>query len=353
MFRKPAAQGGPVDWALAERVAAKLVSKDLFSQSYMRDRFDHDCQRLGAEAAAMVEADTGRVVGRPLVIRTVDRMGWVRANIASFRRLLEPIVEDLMSGSPSTVGRKVTGTQVGALLAWMSGRVLGQYDPLLFPDSPDEQDVVYMVVPNIIGLETRYAFPPEQFRLWIAVHECTHRAQFSGVPWMPDHFRGLVSELGSVSEEAVKDMSGLVSRAAQRIKSAKAASDEGLLAAFTSPEQRVPMERMQGMMAFFEGHAEVVMSRAAEERIPDVARFHRVIEQRRAQSGGIAKVLQRLLGMEAKLKQYSDGSRFVRAVESEGGPELLARVWDSPADLPGYNEIKQPSLWIARHKVDA
>ena len=46
--------------------------------------------------------------------------------------------------------------------------------------------------PNVVSVERRYGFPPREFRLWLALHEVTHRAQFTGVPWMRDHFLSLV-----------------------------------------------------------------------------------------------------------------------------------------------------------------
>ena len=75
----------------------------------------------------------------------------------------------------------------------MSTRVLGQYDQLLIEDEfPEEQDIVYYVGPNVLAVERRYGFPAREFRLWLALHEVTHRAQFTGVPWMRDHFLALV-----------------------------------------------------------------------------------------------------------------------------------------------------------------
>ena len=77
----------------------------------------------------------------------------------------------------------MAGAEVGALLGWMSTRVLGQYDLLVIEDEhPEDQDLVYYVGPNVLGLEKRFAFPPGEFRLWLALHEVTHRAQFTGVP---------------------------------------------------------------------------------------------------------------------------------------------------------------------------
>ena len=85
---------------------------------------------------------------------------------------------------------------MGAVLGWMSTRVLGQYDLLVLEDEdPDDQDIVYYVGPNIASLERRFEFPEREFRLWVALHEVTHRTQFTGVPWLRPHFLGLVTSL--------------------------------------------------------------------------------------------------------------------------------------------------------------
>ena len=70
--------------------------------------------------------------------------------------------ENLASG----VTRRFAGAEVGMLLGWMSTRVLGQYDLLVLEDEqPEDQDLVYYVGPNILGLEKRTGSPAE-FRLW-------------------------------------------------------------------------------------------------------------------------------------------------------------------------------------------
>src|SRR5207302_5379346 len=127
--------------------------------------------------------ETGlRSLAGPARARVTDRRGWIRANLASFRRLLRPLTERLGdrlgAGAMAPVARTVAGAEVGALLGWMSTRVLGQYDVLITEtEHPEEQDLVYYVGPNVLGLEKRFGFPPREFRLWLALHEVTHRAQ--------------------------------------------------------------------------------------------------------------------------------------------------------------------------------
>ncbi len=195
----------PVAWDLAERVAIRVARREPLEDSYLYASLEPDFEELTAQAEALVEAETGlRSLAGPARARVTDRQGWVSANIASFQRLLRPVTDRLGAALDNTsdgrvhsglhaplakVSRNVAGTQVGLLLGWMSTRVLGQYDQLLIEDEhPEDQDIVYYVGPNILALEKRFAFPPREFRLWLALHEVTHRMQFTGVPWMRAHF---------------------------------------------------------------------------------------------------------------------------------------------------------------------
>ncbi|MEL6983604.1 MAG: zinc-dependent metalloprotease, partial [Actinomycetota bacterium] len=234
---------------------------------------------------------------------------------------------------------------------WTSNRVLGQYDLLIVEDErPEDQDLVYYVGPNILSLEKRYGFPPREFRLWIAVHECTHRAQFTGVPWLRPYFLSLVNELLDTVEpdtgrflEVVKE-----SVAERRAGNGRSLSDGGLSALLATPEQRVTMDKVTGLMSLLEGHGDITMDRAAKDLIPSQPRFARVMSQRRKNASGLSKVVQRLTGMEAKLAQYEEGENFVNAVEAVGGRELFDQVWTSPETLPNIDEIREPNRWIER-----
>jgi coenzyme F420 biosynthesis associated uncharacterized protein len=302
-----------------------------------------------------VAAETGlRSLAGPARARLTDREGWVRANVASFQRLLRPITDKLgdrlASGPFAPVARRAAGAEVGALLGWMSGRVLGQYDLLVIEDEdPEDQDVVYYVGPNVLALEKRYAFPPREFRLWLALHEVTHRAQFTGIPWMRSHFLGLVQQaIGSVDPDPKRLLLAL-GRVADAVMERRNPLDEGGLAALLATEEQAEvLQQVGGLMSLLEGHGDVTMDRAGADRIPSADRFARVLRaRRRAVNPGI-RLLQQLLGLEAKLNQYEQGERFIEAVERRGGPELLNTAFGEPTMLPTLAEIRDPDRWIAR-----
>lgn len=231
----------------------------------------------------------------------------------------------------------------------MSTRVLGQYDLLLMEEErPEDQDIVYYVGPNVLALEKRFAFPPREFRLWIALHEVTHRAQFTGVPWMREHFLRLVEGSVSAADPDPKRFLEAIRKAVDMVAHGRNPLDDGIMALLATPEQAEVLDRVQGLMSLLEGHGDITMDRAATDRIPSADRFSRVLRQRRQELRGPARLLQQAIGLDAKLRQYEAGERFIQAVEASGGPALLARVWEAPDRLPSLDEIKDPDRWMRR-----
>jgi coenzyme F420 biosynthesis associated uncharacterized protein len=350
--------GSPIDWALAERVATRVAGTDPFARSYHYASLEPDFAELTAEAEELVAEATGlRSLVGPARARVTDRPGWVRANVASFQRLLRPLTDKVgekMDRSPlAPVARRVTGTEVGVILGWMATRVLGQYDLLIVEEEdPHDQDVVYYVGPNVLALEKRFAFPPREFRLWLALHEVTHRAQFTGVPWLRPHFLSLVEQsLANVDPDPKRFLEAL-RRVADGVRTGNSALDDGgIVALLATPEQRQALDRIAGMMSLLEGHGDVTMDRAGADRIPSAERFSRVLHQRRQQASRPARVLQRLIGLEAKMNQYEQGERFIASVEREGGRELLDHAWRGAEFLPTLHEIREPRQWIDRVRL--
>jgi coenzyme F420 biosynthesis associated uncharacterized protein len=345
----------PIDWALAARIASRVGGRDPFASSYHYDSLTPDFERYTEQAEVLVSKATGLVsAAGPAKVRVTDRAGWVDANVASFQRLLRPITAKLgekMGASPfAPVTRRMAGAELGLLLGWMSTRVLGQYDLLVIEDErPEEQDVVYYVGPNVLALEKRFAFPPGEFRLWLALHEITHRLQFTGIPWLRPHFLSLIERSVGSLEPDPKQFLDSLRRAVDTVRSGEdPLADNGMLGLFASPQQREVLGEMGGMMSLLEGHGDVTMDRAGADQIPSSDRFSRVLRERRQQLNPAAKMLQKVMGLEAKLNQYAQGEDFIEKVEEAGGPALLNRAFERPENLPSLVEIRSPDLWIDR-----
>ncbi|MGQ0831148.1 MAG: zinc-dependent metalloprotease [Microthrixaceae bacterium] len=353
---------GPVDWQLAERVAVRAGGREPFAESYLGHSLQRDFDEATAQAEELVAQATGlRSLSGPARARVTDRQGWVRANVGSFQRLLRPLTDKLDARLGTSVAsgaaRKVAGAEVGLLLGWMSARVLGQYDMLVVDDpavaSLDDQDLVYYVGPNVLALEKRFAFPPREVRLWLALHEVTHRAQFTGVPWLREHYLGLVqSTLESVDPDPKRFLDALTRVVTDLRAGRRPLDDGGIVSLLASPEQRLVLDKIGGLMSLLEGHGDITMDRAGADQIPSAHRFARVLRERRASASPGTKLLQRLIGLEAKINQYAQGERFIEEVERlGGGPGALDPVWRGASWLPTLAEIRDPEEWLQRVRL--
>ncbi len=345
----------PVDWDFAARVARRFAARHPFGSSYASPELFDDFERYTSQAEQLVGDETGLwSASGDARARVTDRNGWVDANLASFQRMLKPLLDkvgDRMSdGRLAPIGSRLAGAELGVMLGWMSGRVLGQYDMLIVEDQDtDEQDIVYYVGPNVVALEKRFAFDPDQFRLWLSLHEVTHRAQFTGVPWLREYFLSLVSEiLESVDPDPDRFLEAIKRMSQARKNGEDPFGEGGVSGLLATPEQREVMDKIAGLMSLLEGHGDTTMDRAGADLIPSADRFGRVLRARRKNSRGLVRLLQRMIGLDAKIKQYEQGEAFIEAVETAGGEELMNRVWENPEHLPSIAEIRAPELWIER-----
>ncbi len=343
-----------VDWALARRVAARTAAREPYTSAYHRKGLESEFDELTAQAEDLVATTTGlRSQAGPARGRVTDRAGWIDANLSSFQRLLRPVTDKLgtrMDKTTAPLARKLAGVELGMMLGWMSARVLGQYDLLVVEDeNPDQQDIVYYVAPNVLSLENRFAFRSHQFRLWLALHEVTHRAQFTGVAWMRPHFLALVSEaMESVDPDPRRFVAALQRLVEARRRGVDPLADGGLMGLLATDSQLETFNRVAGLMSLLEGHGDVTMDRAGQGLVASAGRFGRVLRQRRMSARGLTRVVQRLIGLDAKIKQYAQGEHFIETVEAAGGVDLFDRVWLEPENLPTLVEIRAPELWITR-----
>ncbi len=355
MNELPSISKDMVSWDIAQKVATKISkgSKDIPLVRFQT--LEDDFKELTSLAENLVGEETGlySLLG-PARAKVATRPDWVNANIASFQRLIGTIsskFEDhIKPGIGLNVSKSVAGVQVGVILGWMSTRVLGQYDLLLVEDDkPEDQDIVYYVGPNVLELEEKFALPPRQFRLWLALHEVTHRAQFTAVSWMRDHFRSLVQEGISGLAPDPNQFAAILKRLTNEIRSGKNPfADSGILGVVASNEQIEVLKKIQALMSLLEGHGDITMDRAGKEHLPEAARFSRILRQRRNQAKGVQKIMQQLLGLEAKMRQYAEGEKFIEKAELLTHPGILSYAWQGPENLPTLDEISNPKLWIER-----
>ena len=332
-----------VDWDLAVSTAARLGPTGPSVSLGEATTVVAQLRVLARESEGHVATYTGLT---PVLddggVKVVDRPTWAAVNVAGLKSVINPLADKLLRKTPqvaSAFGSKLAGVQAGALLAYLSGKVLGQYD--VFERDPGQ---LLLVAPNIVAVERKLRVDPHDFRLWVCIHEMTHRTQFTAVPWLRGHF---LSEVRAYIDAA--EPSGQLMRAAGRIMDVARGQDgASLLDVMQTPEQRVILDRLTCILTLLEGHAEFVMDGVGPDVIGSVAQIRASFDRRRNTANPVEQYLRRLFGMDIKLKQYAQGRKFVSHIIGEVGMERFNKVFSSPETLPLIGELSDPGAWITR-----
>ncbi|GAA1833196.1 zinc-dependent metalloprotease [Microlunatus capsulatus] len=343
-----------VDWTVALSTARRLVKPGPEISLGGAEQAVAQLRSSAVRAEAYVVDVTGLPVPSATApVLVVDRPGWIQANVDGFRQVLAPLEErsaEKLGASPgvAAVGSRVTGAELGALLSYLAPKVLGQFDPF-FPGAPGEPGGrLLLVAPNIVAVERELGVDPADFRLWVCLHEETHRVQFTAVPWLRDHLNAQIGEIVGSTELDAGAVLQMLADGAKRVASALRTGEElSVVDLVQTRAQRETVDRITAVMSLLEGHADVVMDSVGPSVVPSVAAIRRRFSVRR-EGQGFDKVVRRLLGLDAKMRQYRDGARFCRTVIDAVGMAGFNQVWTSPETLPTRDEIADPTRWLAR-----
>ncbi len=318
-------------------------------------------------------------------VAVVDRPGWIRANVGGFRVVLEPLADRLaergntVPGAGSvlgTIGSRATGMQAGLILAYLSSRVLGQYELFLPPgeggappangsangvngngtaNGPSATGTgasvgrLTLVAPNIVMVERELGVDPHDFRRWVCLHEETHRVQFTSVPWLRGYVQGMMTEFLLASDlDAGAILDRMRSAATAVADAVRGGESESLIEAMQTPAQRALLDKLTAVMTLVEGHGDYVMDAVGPRVVPSVADIRDKFSHRRSSAGRVEQILRRILGIDLKMKQYEQGSQFVSTVVAEAGMAGFNKVWTSPETLPTRPELANPREWLER-----
>jgi len=348
-----------VDWDLAASTGRRLVrggpetTMEEAAAAVVELREATDRADGHVRALTQLHAD-----GPTPPVRVVDRAGWIETNCVGMRSLLDPLVDRLQQRQDKSpgplamaVGSRATGLQTGAVLAFVASRVLGQYD--VFGPQGGE---LLLVAPNVVEAERRLGVDASDFRLWVCLHEVTHRLQFTAVPWLAGYLREQVGQFVDATDldpDVLRErlsllLKGVVSSVRGGSDAAGDAAGEGILALVQNPAQREVLDRLTAMMSLVEGHAEFVMDEVGPDVVPSVATIRRRFTQRRKGTGPLDRILRRLLGLDQKMRQYADGRKFVAGAVAEVGMAGFNAVWSGPETLPRKEELAAPGDWVRR-----
>jgi coenzyme F420 biosynthesis associated uncharacterized protein len=341
----------PVDWAVAVSTGQALTGGGPVIDPAEAREAVRELRDITATAEQHVRDLTGLGIGLPLRDgEVVDRPGWVRAAAAGLAVLTDGALPGTYGGRVGNVLAGTAGVQAGMVLAFLSSRVLGQYDP--FGGEPGAGRLL-LVAPNIVAAQQALRVPAGDFRMWVCLHECTHRLQFTAVPWLRDYFSGEVVRLLSSIDESALDAVGRLPEALRTARERMRAGDRQLgplsvIELFQSREQRELLDKLIALSTLLEGHADHVMDAVGPSVVPSVEEIRRRFAERRKGGGLLDRVLRGLLGVEAKVRQYAEGSAFTRHVVGAVGMAGFNAVWSSAATLPSRAEIADPALWLHR-----
>ncbi len=363
-----------IDWDAAQRIGELIAGSPPHGGVRAAS-----VEPLARDFAQRVSAYSGLELPAELPpLEAVDRPSWIAANLKTMRPLLAPLTERMgeedgfLAGPLRSASGLLLGAQVGALTGMLSQRVLGQYDLALLDASVPPR--LLLLAPNLAQAARNLGVDRDELVLWVTIHEITHAVQFSGAPWLRDYLGGMLRELIDGLQVTMRDPStrpSLGGRLGGRVGGRLGGRVGGLvpdpgelremidrarrgqLLRLTLGEDRWRLvERMQAAMSLVEGHAEHTMDAVGAEMLPSLPRLRAAMNRRREQRGLPWRVLERLLGLELKMRQYEMGRRFCDEVVGDGGPQALARAWSGPEALPSTAEIEQPARWIARMRAD-
>ncbi|GGM44905.1 hypothetical protein GCM10012275_14880 [Longimycelium tulufanense] len=333
----------PVDWGIAASTAQRLIRPGPTVPRQEADGAVRQLREMSVVAEGHVRELTGLGADLPLLPGdVVDRPGWVQAAAAGLSAL---------TGTAGADGRRgvlagTAGVQAGVVLAYLGSRVLGQYDPF---GGANGTGRLLLVAPNVVGAQRVLDVSPDDFRMWVCLHEATHRLQFTAVPWLRDHFAAEVRTLLATMDESTAN---LLSRLPAALRTARRRERNGtpvaLVELLQAPEQRAVLDRLIALSTLLEGHADHVMDAVGPSVVPSVTTIRARFTARRRGGNLADRILRALLGVDAKVRQYAHGAAFTRHVVDTVGMAGFNAVWTDPDHLPTRDEIADPAAWVRR-----
>jgi len=350
-----------IDWGMASRVGVALMRPGPKLSSGERTAAVARLREAAGKAAELVAAASrlpGAEVATHGTTLVVDRAGIVRANAAAMATIFADMGGDddddeaPVGGAKAVIagakeaGAKVTGVGAGAVLAAVGSSILGQYEPF--------SGRLLLSAPTIEAVRADLRAVPDDFALWVCLHEQTHRHQFAAAPWLRGYLGDLVRSATQEDEPSAEAEEDESFGDAEVADTTQTVAGLGIVGVVKDSHLRALVAEITALMSLLEGYADMLMDTAGAAVIPSLPSIRAAFDaRRRAKKYDPASILRRAVGMGAKIDQYFVGKSFCVAVRDEVGMDGLNAAFTSRQSLPTLDELHDPKAWIARCVVGA
>ncbi len=355
-----------IDWDQSESIAGIVSLSGGPAAPPAGREVEASFQEMSERSGELVEGFTGLTPADPLGhLFVLDRPAWIHANLESFKLIFEPFSRSYAATLEKMESRRKRSArvsrhftkgaltvQIGLVMGYLSRNVLGQFD--LGLPKLEGAGKLYIVYPNMLKAEERMRLSPAEFRLWITLHEVTHAFEFAAFPWlrgfmrrmMEEYFASVTVRMNEMGNRLFPGLSPAELKDSARLN--EIINKGGLLSVVHNPEQREILARIQAFMSLVEGYSNFVMDGVGKEILPTYQEMKETFARRRDSKTGAERFIEKVLGFDLKLQQYRIGELFCREVAEKEGVEFLNLAWKNEENLPTYDEIHHPFVWIER-----
>lgn len=351
-----------LDWHLATSIALDLSENHPLDAAERAILLDNYNRHVDA-ARSLIEEVTGSYPMGKAQVLVLERHEWITAMALSMEQLFADLeIERLLSDAlePEAQGHHMIdpqkhtfaermalktaaalgSTQIGVVLAFLSHKVLGQFDWSFTNGAEDHPRYMYFLEPNVSSACRFHGLDTDIFRQWVALHESVHVFQFNGHPWVREYLYKMLTEYVALIK------SDLLGKGASPVQLFAATTGVKALTEL-SPQLRALFLRTQAFMAIVEGHADYLMAKAGS-KLPNHQQYARVFLGKKRKKNLLDTLLGKMLGFDIKVMQYKLGFRFIDRVVRLAGYSYVERLWVGPENLPSYDELLDAALWIKR-----
>jgi putative hydrolase len=352
---------GPVNLEIAGQVAQSVATEGQAEGPILDAR-----KRVLAEVVhtseTLLAGYTRLSLLEPIQSEAVTRSGWATKTLSAWRWLLERMAsrfvdelggdsadesEQQMAMVMKQVGPLLMGLQSGTLVGHLAREVISGFDPSI---PRDGENAIVLVIPNIEKLAHDYELDVDTVIRWVALQDVARHIVVQGVSWVGPYRRNLMTALidsieidTSEMQRRLVDLQSLGMEALQ-----EGASIDSTLPLVPTTAHQQALNRMRAFVGLHEGYSARAAEAVAKRSFGEETKVAEVIARQRAASSDAKDLLENVLGFSLSRDLVSTGTTFCAAIEKLEGLTALNRVWEAPDNLPTYDELKDPFLWIDR-----